>query len=207
MRCRRGSLFQVYFSVRMRHLFANNVFLNDSRRYPEMIDLHSENLASALLSSKSQDIQERFNKKLRSFSNGEIPHAANAISALFGTLALCPASEVPPKIDNPNPKGNSKCTWAQGGNREIPPQRKSMNIALIRSMHHGSFLDMEYRVRNERVGPDQFAPIYLSSTVFLAVRSKLDVRRSRPSVPALHRLTTCSGTHSRFRCRRRCGSG
>ena len=148
-------------------------------RYPEMIDLHAGNLASALLAPDSQDTRERFDKKLRSFADGEIPHAADALSALFGILARYHPPDTP-GIDNGNPKAKSTCTWAAGGNHNIPPHRKSMNIALIRSMHHGSFLDVGYRVRKTRIGADQFTPIYLSSSIFQDVRPKLDARKLRP---------------------------
>ena len=136
------------------------------------------NLASELLSSNSQDIRERFNDKLRSLTEGEIPHAANAISELFGILNSGRVPDVPTEAKNTNPGAKSKCTWAEGGNHGIPPRRGSMNIALIKSMHHGSFLDMEYYVRKQRTGTDPFAPIYLSGTIFRGVRSKLDSRRS-----------------------------
>ena len=141
-----------------------------------MVDLHAVNMASELLSSNSQDIRGRFDNKLQSFVEGEIPHAANAISALFGLLASYRISGIPPEINDTNVEAGLKCTWAEGGNHDIPPHRKSMNIALIQSMHHGSFLDMEYRARKQRVGTDQFASIYLSSTIFHGVRSKLDSR-------------------------------
>ena len=150
--------------------------LNELSRYPEMVDLHIENLASALLSSKSQGVQERLNEKLDSFADGEIPHAASAVSALFGLLAHYRASETPLETGNSNPPAKSECTWAEGGGREIPPHRKSMNIALIKSMHRGSFFDMEYRVRKKRVGANKYSPIYISSSVFHGVKSKLDAR-------------------------------
>lgn len=145
-----------------------------------MIDLHVGNLASALLSPDSQDVQEQLNKKLRSFADGEIPHAADAFSALFGILARYRSSEPPPGIDNVNLQVKLKCTWVEGGNLKAPPHRRSMNIALIRSMHHGSFLDMEYRVRKKLVGANPFAPIYLPSSIFRDIRSKLDTRGSHP---------------------------
>jgi hypothetical protein len=155
-------------------------------RYPEMIDIHVEILASALRLSNPQDIQERLNEKLRSFANGEIPHAANAVSALFAIMACYHASESPPETGNSNIQTKSKCTWATGGTREAPPHQKYMNIALINSMRHGSFLDMEYRVRKKRIGVDRFTPIYLSGTIFHSVRSKLDARRSCSSYPLCH---------------------
>ena len=149
-------------------------------RYPEIIDLHARNLASALLSQNPEDIQERLNKKLRSFADGEIPHAADAFSAVFGILARYRASDTPPDVDLCWGSAFSKCTWVAGGDHEIPHYRKSVNIALIRSMHHGSFLDMEYRVRKKRAGDDRFAPIYLSSSVFHEVKFEIDARRSHP---------------------------
>jgi len=149
-------------------------------RYPVMIDLHAGDLAFALLSPNSQDIEGRLNEKLRSFVDGEIPHAADAFSALLGILAHYRASDMPSGINNANPRAESGCTWAAGGNYNIPPHRKSMNIALIRSMHHGSFFDVEYRVRKRRFGANQFTPIYLSSSIFRDVRPKLDARMSHP---------------------------
>ena len=156
-------------------------------RYSEMIDLHTGNLASALLSPNSQDIRERLNKKLRSFADGEIPHAADALSALFGILYRCRISNKSPGINNENPRTESKCTWAAGGNRNIPLHRKSMNIALIRSMQRGTLLDMVYRVRKNQVGVDQFVPIHLSSSIFRDIRSELDACRLylTPIRPAL----------------------
>jgi len=145
-----------------------------------MIDLHAGNLALALLAPNSQDIQERLDKKLRSFADGEIPHAADAISALFGILARYRASDAPPGIDNTNPRVESKCAWVSGGNRSILPHRKSLNISLIRSMHHGSFLDVEYRVRKQRIGAHQFTPIYLCSPIFRDIRPAFDARMSHP---------------------------
>ena len=147
-------------------------------RYPEIADLHVGNLASVLLSPNSQDIQERLNQKLRSFANGEIPHAADAFSALFGILARHRPSDIPPDADKAKIQAESKCSWVIGGNREAPPHRKFMNIALIRSMHHGSFLDMKYRVRQKQAGADKFTTIYLSSSIFCRVRSELDARES-----------------------------
>ena len=141
-----------------------------------MVSLHVENLASALLSSNSQDSQERLNEKLRSFSDGEIPHAASAVSALFGFLARYRASETPLETGNSNPPAKLKCTWAAGGNREVPSHRKSMNTALIKSIRCGSFFDMEYRVRKRRIGANKYAPIYLSSAIFHGVKPKLDAR-------------------------------
>lgn len=146
-----------------------------------------ENLAWVLLSSDSQEIQGQLNKKLRSFADGEIPHAADALSALFGILARQHASNPSKGIGNPNTQTESKCTWVVGGNHEAPPHRKSMNIALIKSMHHGSFIDMEYRVRKKRVGADQFTPIYLSSCIFRDTGSKLYARKSYP-IPILSAL-------------------
>ena len=165
----------------MWHLSTSHQFLNDSRRYPEFVDLHTENLASELLSSSSQDVEKQLDKKLRSFTNGEIPHAANAVSALFGIIARYNGPVIPPEANKPNRQSKSKCTWAKGGNHDIAPHRKLMNIALIKSMHCGSFLDMEHRVRKQRIGTDQFASIYLSSTIFHGVRSKLDSCRQRSS--------------------------
>ena len=151
-------------------------------RYPEIVDLHVKNLASVLLSSESQEIQGQLDKKLRSFASGEIPHAADAFSALFGILARHRASDVTPKdIDNANIQTDSKCTWVVGGNLKAPPHRKSMNIALIKSIRHGSFLDMEYRVRKKQVGANQFTPIYLSSCIFHDIRSKFGARKLRPT--------------------------
>ncbi|KAF9779436.1 hypothetical protein BJ322DRAFT_1087472 [Thelephora terrestris] len=138
-----------------------------------MVDPHIENLASALLSSSAKDIQERLNEKLRSFAHGEIPHAANAVSALFGVLARYDASGSPPESSNSNTRTELRCTWATG-RRQIPTRQTSMNTALIRSMHHGSLLDMEYRVRKRQTGVNQFSTIYLSSVFFHSVRSKLD---------------------------------
>ena len=152
--------------------------LNDSYRYSELVDLHAKNLRSELLSSDSKDIQERFNKMLKSFSDGEIPHAANAISALFDIIAFDGTSEVPPETNGANPEAKSKCTWTEDSNRDIPLHRKSMNTALIKSMHCGSLLDMEYRVMKQRIGADQSVSIYFSSTIFGGVRSKLDARKS-----------------------------
>jgi hypothetical protein len=156
---------------------ASHRFLNEPRRYPELVNLHAQNLASELLSSNSQDIQGRFDQKLQSFVNGEIPHAANATSTVFGILARTPKS--PSETDNSNLQAEPKCTWAEGGNRDTPPYQKSMNIALIKSMHHGSLLDMEYCVRKQRTGTDRFTLVYLSSSVFHGLRSKLDARGSR----------------------------
>ena len=153
---------------------------HDSYRYPEMIDLHTENLASELLSSDSPDIQDRLNKQLRSFTNGEIPNAAGAISALFGILARYSASTKPIETGL---QAKPKCTWVEGGDQDTPPHRRSMNIALIKSMHRGSFLDMEYRVKKQRSGTDQFASIYLCSTVLHSVRSNLLLRGSCSSYP------------------------
>jgi len=155
-------------------------------RYPEMIELHAGNLALALLAQNSQDTQERLDKKLRSFADGEIPHAADAFSALFGILASYRPSDAPPGTEDANPRAELKCTWVAGGNCNIPPHRKSMNIALIRSMHHGSFLDVAYRVRKRRVGADQFTSIYLSSSIFQDIRPKLDARWSHPFHANLH---------------------
>jgi hypothetical protein len=181
MRCHRRNILQVYISVSV-SLRAIVPPINHSR-YPEIIDLHVRNLASVLLSQDSQDVQERFNKKLRSFADGKIPHAAHAFSALFGILARYRASDPPPDIGNSNLRARLKCTWVVGGNCKTPPYRKTMNTALIRSMHHGSFLDMEYRVRKKGTGADQFAPIYLSSIIVLSrcTRSKLDARKSLPT--------------------------
>ena len=169
----------------MWHLSVCYRFLSNSHRYPEMVDLHAENLVSKLLSSdsNSQDVQERLDKKLRSFANREILHAANAVSALFGILAHYPTSDIPPKTKDTNPQAGPKCTWAGGDNQDIPPHQKSMNIALIKSMHHGLFLDLVYRVRKRRSGSDQFASIHLSSTIFHSVRSKLDARKSPSLCP------------------------
>ena len=152
-----------------------------------MIDLHTGNLASALLSPNSQDIRERLNKKLRSFANGEIPHAADALSTLFGILARHRVSDTPPGINNANPRAELKCTWAAGSISNIPPHRKSMNIALIRSMQRGTFLDMVYLVRKKQVGVDQFVPIHLCSSIFRDIISGLDASRSNlaPIHPAL----------------------
>lgn len=141
-----------------------------------MIDLHAKNLASTLLLSNSQDIQKRFNQKLQSFANGEIPHAADVVSTLFGALARYRASDLPEKTGGPNFQTKSGCTWAEGRNHTIPSYRKSVNIALIKSMHHGSFFDMGYRVRRNRIGVNQFAFVYLSSSVFCGVRSEFDAR-------------------------------
>ena len=143
-----------------------------------MIDLHAGNLALALLAQNSQDTRERLDKKLRSFADGEIPHAADAFSVLFGILARYNPSDTHPGIENANPRAESKCTWAVGGNCNTLPHRKSMNIALIRSMHQGSFFDVGYRVRKRRVGADKFTPIYLCSSIFRDIRPKLDARRS-----------------------------
>ena len=182
-----GNPFQVHFSVSTRNLSATYQFLNNSHRYPEMVNLYAENLASELLSSNWQDIQERFKKKLRSFSDGEIPHAADSISALFGILARSPTFGDPPESNGTNSRTKPRCTEAGDDNQGASPHRKSMNIALIKSMHRGSFLNMEYRVRKRRIGTDQFASIYLSSTVFHGVRSKLDNRWSVTfAAPALH---------------------
>ena len=148
-------------------------------RYPGIIDLHAGNLASALLSQNPEGIRERLNKKLRSFADGEIPHAADAFSALFGILARYRAPDTPPDVDNPSPGAESECTWVLGANANIPPHKKSMNIALIRSIHYGSFLDVEYRVREKRVGVYRLAPIHLSSFILRDIRSKLDARGSR----------------------------
>ena len=160
------------------HLHAIHQFLDNSYRYPEMIVLHAENLASELVLSDSQDVQERLNKKLRPFVDGKMPHAADAISTLFDILSR-PFSEAPAETNETNPLDKPKCTWAGGDNESVPgPRRKSMNIALIKSMHCGSFFDMEYRVRKRRTGTDQFASVYLSSTTLRGARSKLEARRS-----------------------------
>jgi len=154
-----------------------------------MIDLHAGNLALVLLAQNSQDTQERLDEKLRSFADGEIPHAADAFSALFGILARYHPSNTPPGTENANPRVKSKCTWAVNGNCNIPPHRKSMNIALIRSIHHGSFLDLGYCVRRKQAGADKFTPIYLCSSIFRDIRPELDARRSY-SIPIRPELTS-----------------
>jgi hypothetical protein len=181
MRCHRRNILQVYISVGV-SLRVINPSTNHSR-YAEIISLHASNLASVLLSQDSQDVRERLNEKLRSFAHGQIPHAAHAFSALFGILARYRASDPPPNIDNPNLQTKPKCTWVVGGNSETPLHRTSMNTALIRSMHHGSFFDMEYRVKKKQSGADQFAPIYLSSTILLShnIRSEFSARKPPPT--------------------------
>ena len=167
--------------------FAGHRLLNDPCRYPEMIDLHAENLASVLLSSNSEEVQGQLDEKLRTFTRGDIPHAAKAISTLFGILARCCPSEVPPETDVPGRRAKSKCSWAESGDHDIPPYQKSMNTALIRSMCHGTFLDMEYVVRKKRVGDDKFVSIYLSSIIFRSVGPKLDACRSQlPLFACIH---------------------
>ena len=199
MRPHRRNIFQIYVSVSTTRFLWVTDLTAIYIRYPEMIDLHTGNLASALLSPNPEDVQERLNEKLRSFANGEIPHAADAISALFGILACFPASVTPPDTNNRNPPAESKCTWVAGSKVKTPPHRKSMNIALIRSMHHGSFFDMEYHVRKKRVGADQFIRIYLSSSIFRNIGSKVDARRSRPIPPALYSPTRYSCTRLQHR--------
>ena len=181
MRCRRGSLLQVCVSVSMHRPLQTICLSTVKTRYPEIMVLHVRNLASVLLSPDPQEVQRQLNKKIESFADGEIPHAADAFSALFGILAGHRASDTPSDIDKASVQTESKCTWVVGGNSKTPPHRKSMNIALIKSIHHGSFLDMEYRVRKKLVGADQFAPIYLSSCVFRNIGSKFDARKSRPT--------------------------
>lgn len=180
MRCYRGNVLEVYLSVRLWHSNASCRCTNHSYRYPEMVDLHAKNLASTLLCSNSQEIQERFNEKLQSFANGEIPHAANVVSTLFGVLAHYRASDLPPETRGPNPRTMARCTWAEGFNHSVPSYQKSMNIALIKSMHRGSFLDMGYRVRKNLAGANQFAFVYLSSGILHGVRSEFDVRELCP---------------------------
>ena len=158
--------------------------LNGLCRYPEMVDLHVENLASALLSLNLQDIQDRLDEKLRSFANGEIPHAAHAVSALYSILVCYCTSGIPPATDNPGTRAKSKCTWAEGGNCGTPPHRKPMYIALIQSMHRGSFFDMGYRVKKQWIPDGHFTPIYFSSAIFHNLKYKLDSRRSRSSYPS-----------------------
>ena len=145
------------------------------------MDLHVRNLASVLLSPDPQEFQRQLNKRIESFADGEIPHAADAFSALFGILANHRASDTPSDIGKANTETESRCTWVSGDNSKTPPHRKSMNIALIKSIHHGSFLDMQYRVRKKLVGANQFAPLYLSSRIFRDIRSKFDTRKSRPT--------------------------
>ena len=154
--------------------------LNGLCRYPEMVDLHVENLASALL---SPNLQDRLNDKLRSFANGEIPHAAHAVSAFYSVLVRYRISGIPPATDNPDTRAKSKCTWAEGSNCGTPSHQKSMNIALIQSMYRGSFFDMEYRVKKQRIPDGQLTPIYFSSTIFHDLKHKFDTRRSHSSYP------------------------
>ena len=59
----------------------------ENRSYPEILQIHVENLASILTGVDSGEVQDQLDEQLQVFVEGEIGHASEAFSSLWETLA------------------------------------------------------------------------------------------------------------------------
>ena len=60
--------------------------VQENRSYPEILEMHVENLASILAGVDSGEVQDQLDEHLQAFAEGEIGHASEAFSSLWEIL-------------------------------------------------------------------------------------------------------------------------
>ena len=155
MQHRRGTVQQIHFVVRCRLLLARSVsHLYD--RYLEIRELELRELARVLLSSNSSPTSQSLKEKIKSYTNGKLPHTKHVISALYNLMESDESIE-----ETPLPAVASPNHDAVGGNWT------GLKKALTSSLTSGTFLDTQFYAMESRspTGLTRVRPIYFCSTV------------------------------------------
>jgi len=137
-------------------------------RYPQLRELELKQLARVLLSSQSGPTQGVLNAKIRSYTNGELPHAKHVLPALYKLMESDESVEETP-LPTALASSNRRIT---GGDWD------GLKRALTSSLTSGTFLDSQfYAVESKSsTGPPMVRPVYFCSAVGGDFASKLTAR-------------------------------
>ena len=127
-----------------------------------------------LLSSKSGPTLGLLKAKVKSYGNGELPHAEHVLPALYELMESDESVE-----ETPLPAAASRNNQqATGGDWE------GLKRALTSSLTSGTFLDSQFYAAESKssTGLPKVRPIYFCSTVAGSFTSKLVARKSSTRV-------------------------
>jgi len=133
-------------------------------RYPQLRELELRQLARVLLSSDSGPTLGVLNAKIRSYTNGELPHAEHVLPALHRLMESDESVE-----ETPLPAAASYNQRVTGGDWD------GLKRALTSSLTSGTFLDSQFYAVESRSSTSSHTvrPVYFCSAVGGDFASKL----------------------------------
>jgi hypothetical protein len=133
-------------------------------RYPELRELELRQLARVLLSSDSGPTLWLLKMKVKSYTQGELPHAEDVLPALYEFMESDESVK-----ETPLPAAASPNQQATNGDWE------GLKRALTRSLTSGTFLDSQFYAVESRssTGLPKIRPVYFCSKVGDSFASKL----------------------------------
>ena len=133
-------------------------------RYPELRELELRQLARVLLSSDSDPTLGKLKAKIKSYTNGQLPHAEHVLPVFYEIREndRSVTEALPPKA-------------ASSGQQVTGGHWDQLKEALTNSLTSGTFLDSQFYVTESRssTGLPKIRPIYFCSTVGGGFPSKL----------------------------------
>ena len=138
-------------------------------RYPELRELELRQLARVLLSSDPDATLEALKAKIKSYADGQLPHAEPVLPALYELM------------ENDGSVQESPLLKAASSNQQvISGDWDGLKKALTDSLTSGTFLDSQFCAAESRssTGLPKFRPIYFCSAVGGSFASRLAACRS-----------------------------
>jgi hypothetical protein len=143
-------------------------------RYDEIRSLYITQLASVWInSSTTETTRASFDTKIDYFSRGELEHAAEMLSTLWGIInkdgEIKAPSNISPAVSLSWSCLLPCCSGMLTPHDQIaqvisPAHWAAVKIALIKSIGKGVFFDRKYWARNSKPG-GVLKPVYLSSII------------------------------------------
>ena len=125
---------------------------------------HLVSMVSGADSKSAKNLCEKIDEKVDSYANGDLDHAVDAITLLW-KLSKGDRRPSPPVAANSvsqPPLTINPSTYRQGQSTPNPANRGPVEIALIKSIREGIFLDRKYWARNSKTAW-ALRPLYISS--------------------------------------------
>jgi hypothetical protein len=175
-------------------------------RYGEIRSLYIAQLASVWVNSSTTETTTcaSFDKKIESFSKGELEHATEMLSALWGIISKDGEIKAPSSISPAVSLSWScllpYCTGMLTSHDQIaqvvsPAHWAAVKVALIKSIGKGVFFDRKYWTRNSKPG-GVLKPVYFSSTIMGDKVQQLKVCASKFVYGFTAALIVASGNQS-----------
>jgi hypothetical protein len=138
-------------------------------RYPELRELELRQLARVLLSSDSDPALGALKAKIKSYADGQLPHAEPVFPALYDLMENDGSVK-----EAPLPKAASSNQQVTSGDWD------GLKKALTGSLTSGTFLDSQFYAAESRssTGLPKIRPIYFCSAVGSGFASRLAACRS-----------------------------